>query len=147
MAKDKNMKASFMAMLQNTVGSKQIPQVHRGPLLCLLSNAVYPDQRDDSKCSYLVRLPFGDYADLTIDDRCIEYLKSVYRTLEEQYEFSSVVADLKKDGENIPDRIYRHYCEWLAIKETFDFLYLGDYYEHEPDNDPDSEYDSIADIA
>ena len=150
MAKDKKGKfenGAFFEMLKNVSGTKQIPQIHRGSLLCLLSNAVYPDQRNDNECSYIVRLPFSDYGDLTVDNRCLEYLKQCKRTLDTEYNFAEMVDELKSKGETIKDNVYRHYCEWLAIKAVFDFLYIGDYYENEPDNDPDGEYDPISDIA
>lgn len=133
MAKNEKEKVSIMEMFRK-VNTKTIDLVHRGPLLRLLSNAVYRcEEPDEETCVgyYVVRLPFGDYGDLTVDNQCLEYLNRVRLVLEETYQFHEIAKELKAKGETIKDDVYRKYCEWLAINAVFDFLYIGDYYENQ----------------
>ena len=125
MAKNKEMQGMF-AMLKNVSAKKTIPLMHRGTLLRLLGNAVYPDQAKP-EYSYLVRLPFDDYGDLTIDNHCVSYLKSVYKTLETEFGFSEHYEEMKAHPDQVDERIYTQYCDWYAIRAVFDFLYIGDY--------------------
>lgn len=129
MPKDTKEKASIMEMFKK-VNTKTVDLVHRGPLLHLLSNAVYRCEEEKEMIGYfVVRLPFGDYGDLILDNDCLDYLHRVYAVLEETYHFTEISQELKAKKEPIKDEVYRKYCEWLAIEAVFDFLYIGDYCE------------------
>lgn len=139
--KKTDQKASIKEMLSQMTNAKTIPLVHRRHLIKLLHGRLdridcgEDEMRDNG--FFVLRLPFADYGDIMIDNQCFAYLQTCKMTLESELNLPHAVHALTAEKKEIPERLYRHYCDYLAICAVNDFLYCGVDMEDYEDGSPD----------
>lgn len=140
--KNTDKKASIKEMFAQMANAKTIPLCHRMHLVKLLHGRTdrfsTGEPIDKERGFFVVRLPFADYGDLVIDNECYAYLQMCKMTLESELNLPHAVIALTAEKKEIPNALYNHYCDYLAICAVNEFLFCGvdmdDYEDGSSDN-------------
>ena len=130
MSKQIKEKMSAFSLLK-TLNKELIPIQHRGQLVKLLNgvDGYCPHPADDyepikitEEYFFTVRLPFEDYGDLVIDNKCLEYLELCLKNLYIAY---PILENPNPDVINSEPVWYQAYLQVLAITAVKNFVYKG----------------------